>query len=323
MNIFAVLDVAIGLLLIYLVLGLLASEIQELIATVLEWRAKHLRESIVNLLQGELTEELYKTPLLKSLNQKRSQQAKSVGPSYIPSEVFSTALLEILKDKSLIDKYKFDVGALETLEEFIGNVENSQLSEELKYNLTALARKAKSKAQNTKEQVQQLEREIANWFDSSMARVSGVYTRNAKGVALLIGLVIALAANADTVYIVKSLANEQTIRSTVTQVADQIVAPNSEALSCLNAAENKEQALKCTTDIRDEVNLILNDISPLPIGWNLSEPFKKQFGIFNFQSLGEALIGWILSGVAIAMGAPFWFEILSKVINVRNAGKKP
>lgn len=323
MNLFAVLDVAIGLILIYLVLGLLASEIQELIATVLEWRAKHLRESIVNLLQGELTEELYKTPLLKSLNQKRSQKSQSVGPSYLPAEVFSTALLEILKDKSLIDKYKFDIGAIETLDEFIENVENSQLSEELKYNLAALARKAKLKAKNTSEQVQQLQTEIANWFDSSMERVSGVYTRNAKGVALLIGLVLALMANADTVYIVKSLANEQTIRSTVTQVADQIVAPDSEALACLKAAATKEEALRCTTDIRDEVNLVLNDISPLPIGWNLSEPFKKQFGTLNFQTLGEALLGWLLSGVAIAMGAPFWFEIFSKVINVRNAGKKP
>jgi hypothetical protein len=35
------------------------------------------------------------------------------------------------------------------------------------------------------------------------------------------------------------------------------------------------------------------------------------------------LFGWILSGVAISMGAGFWFEALNKIINIRNAGKKP
>jgi hypothetical protein len=36
-----IVDIAIGLAFIYLLLSLLASEIQELIATILQWRAKH------------------------------------------------------------------------------------------------------------------------------------------------------------------------------------------------------------------------------------------------------------------------------------------
>jgi hypothetical protein len=46
MNFPAMLDVAIGLFFIYLTLCLLASGIQELIATLLEWRAKQLKEAI-------------------------------------------------------------------------------------------------------------------------------------------------------------------------------------------------------------------------------------------------------------------------------------
>ncbi|MEH1974235.1 MAG: hypothetical protein V7L02_13740 [Nostoc sp.] len=42
--------------------------------------------------------------------------------------------------------------------------------------------------------------------------------------------------------------------------------------------------------------------------------------IWQFVKL---ICGWIVSGLAIAMGAPFWFDILNKVINVRNAGPKP
>ena len=35
------------------------------------------------------------------------------------------------------------------------------------------------------------------------------------------------------------------------------------------------------------------------------------------------ILGWSLSGLAIAMGAPFWFDVLGKVVNVRNTGPKP
>jgi hypothetical protein len=52
MNLPLVLDVVISLIFIYLVLSLLASELQELIATLLQWRARHLRDSIANLLTG-------------------------------------------------------------------------------------------------------------------------------------------------------------------------------------------------------------------------------------------------------------------------------
>jgi ABC-type transport system involved in cytochrome bd biosynthesis fused ATPase/permease subunit len=35
------------------------------------------------------------------------------------------------------------------------------------------------------------------------------------------------------------------------------------------------------------------------------------------------ICGWFVSGVAISMGAPFWFDLLGKVVNVRNTGKAP
>jgi hypothetical protein len=35
------------------------------------------------------------------------------------------------------------------------------------------------------------------------------------------------------------------------------------------------------------------------------------------------LAGWFISMGAISMGAPFWFDILAKVVNVRRSGLKP
>jgi hypothetical protein len=34
-------------------------------------------------------------------------------------------------------------------------------------------------------------------------------------------------------------------------------------------------------------------------------------------------MGWALTAIAVSMGAPFWFDLLGKVINVRNTGPKP
>ncbi|MBE9224841.1 hypothetical protein IQ264_05080 [Phormidium sp. LEGE 05292] len=142
MNIPAIVDVVIGLIFIYLILSLLASEIQELIATVFQWRAQHLRQSIINLLAGDtitdqniesakqLTKDLYNHPLLNDINQEaRGLFAtmfrkitwfvswiyqgltgrdgvfgnKVSAPSYIPGETFATALIERLGIGKLVE----------------------------------------------------------------------------------------------------------------------------------------------------------------------------------------------------------------------------
>ena len=36
-----------------------------------------------------------------------------------------------------------------------------------------------------------------------------------------------------------------------------------------------------------------------------------------------SLFGWLLTGVAITLGAPFWFDVLGKVSNLRASGIKP
>ena len=142
MNIPAIVDVVIGLIFIYLILSLLASEVQELIATVFQWRAQHLRQSIINLLAGDtitdqnieaakqLTNDLYNHPLLNDINQEaRGLFAtlfrkitwfvswiyqgltgregvfgnKLSAPSYIPGETFATALIERLGIGKLVE----------------------------------------------------------------------------------------------------------------------------------------------------------------------------------------------------------------------------
>jgi hypothetical protein len=44
----------------------------------------------------------------------------------------------------------------------------------------------------------------------------------------------------------------------------------------------------------------------------------------SFWSIWPArLLGWMLTILAISLGAPFWFDMLNKLVNIRSAGKSP
>jgi hypothetical protein len=52
--------------------------------------------------------------------------------------------------------------------------------------------------------------------------------------------------------------------------------------------------------------------SPLGLGWS-----ESQFNLTTTQWLVK-LLGWLLSGIAVTFGAPFWFEILKKLISIKS-----
>ena len=67
---------------------------------------------------------------------------------------------------------------------------------------------------------------IAKWFDSAMDRVSGGYNRALKRISLLVGLVLVLVVNADTVNVAQSLWTNSALRLEMVQVADAYIKAN-------------------------------------------------------------------------------------------------
>jgi hypothetical protein len=90
-----ILDVVIGVVVLYLELSLVCTAVNELIAMVLKKRAKELEKGLLGLLtKRELVDKFYEHPLIKGL---RPDQRK---PSYIPSRTFSLALMDIVRHHS-------------------------------------------------------------------------------------------------------------------------------------------------------------------------------------------------------------------------------
>jgi hypothetical protein len=244
----------------------------------------------------------------------------------------------------------------------------SRVPPQVKQSLAILARRAYVKVQETDKQLNQFREEVSTWFDRSMSRASGVYKRNAKLVAITIGILIALIINIDTFHIVSRLSNDEALRQVIVQKAEEInqrtasstttstasppVSPDTAVIPPavtpspiapgIPTASPSDPANEIRK-VKEATDSVLRDVS-LPIQWTPVN-LRQQFGCKTasdtswdqFQKdcqLGEVALknplniprmiaGWIISGLAIAMGAPFWFDLLSKIMNVRNTGSRP
>src|SRR5437879_128021 len=91
----AIIDVAIGLFLVYFLLSVLSSALKECVSGILGLRARTLKDGIRRLLDEPSGNGLSQTFFRHGLVQGLSQTSGG-KPSYIPSSIFATALLDIL-----------------------------------------------------------------------------------------------------------------------------------------------------------------------------------------------------------------------------------
>ena len=91
-----VLEVAVGLIFMWLVLSISTMQVQEWIVTRLTWRADDLEKAIRQmLLSNELADEIYNHSLIRSMKKApKPGDKKDPEPSYIPAEKFAVGLGE-------------------------------------------------------------------------------------------------------------------------------------------------------------------------------------------------------------------------------------
>ena len=131
--------------------------------------------------------------------------------------------------------------------------------------------------------------ELAAWFDDVMDRSSGEYKRRATKRAFLIGTILAFAFNVDSIEIAKTLWREPTLRQVIVAQAN-----NSEVQASLEQVRQLD----------------------IPVGWSTNYPTDGWGWLIK-------VFGLLISGFAAAQGAPFWFDILKKLINLRSSGPTP
>ena len=88
------------------------------------------------------------------------------------------------------------------------------------------------------------------------------------------------------------------------------------------------QPPKTPTDVLKAFKDADEKLRPLPIGWHLDAAdwqLPKSSGEWGRRVLNAIIIiaGWLVTALALSLGAPFWFDLLTKFINIRGAGPKP
>jgi hypothetical protein len=305
-----ILDVAIGLVFVYVIVSVICTAVREGIEAWLKTRASFLEHGIRTLLQDPkgtgLAADLFNHPLIGGLFTARTykpgrdaeepsfwQRGKGL-PSYIPSKTFAATLLDIAAkgpDPSAAAVATSQPISLDVIRKNIANIRSPQMQR--------IVLHAVDTAQGD---IDKAQKALEEWFDSSMDRVSGWYKRSTQKILFVLGLTIAVSMNIDSVSVVDRLYKSDAMRQAVV------------------AAASKAGADKAPANYTDAKNALAE--LHLPIGWDkaslyFSCPPKGRF-------LAEAVypwLGWVVTAIAATLGAPFWFDILNKIMVIRSTVK--
>jgi hypothetical protein len=319
------LEVAIGIIFVYILVSIICSAVREWIETMMKTRSAYLEHGIRELLHDadgtDLAQSLFKHPLIYGLfldeykprpplqaktwwrpwatSRRPAVLAKGTGlPSYIPAKDFAIALMDLAARGRGTDP--LTSGAASTpisttsLRQNVTNLRNEGVQRVL---LTALDLAG--------DDLKKVQENLERWYDSGMDRVSGWYKRSTQWIVLVIGFAVAVTFNVNTITIAEYLYRNDAER--------QALVARAEAAARDSSFVTQEYAA---------ARAALDSLS-LPVGWNDT---KIDAGLVNSPKdfwffVIIPLLGWLLTGMAATLGAPFWFDVLNKVMVIRSTVK--
>ena len=322
------LEVAIGMALVFLLLSLICTAINEIFAGLLSTRAKSLESGIKALFSDanirtvndkgqpvsqSLTSALYEHGLIQSLYRSGpgltliAAAKNATLPSYIPSRTFASALYDLLFAGK--DITSTSTPTLSTMLTAINNLPESKAKEAL----ATLVRQAGGDAAKTRSALE-------GWYNDAMDRVSGLYKRRTQAALFGLGLLLAVGLNINSIAVARTLWTTPAARAYTIAAAEQF------ARGPAGAPPSPDAAAQLAT---------LQSLS-LPLGWNaLHMPWRDapvmvrdlagklgmQDGPVSTVEILSTLLGWLLTAMAVTLGAPFWFDLLNQFMVVRSTIK--
>jgi hypothetical protein len=134
--------------------------------------------------------------------------------------------------------------------------------------------------------LQQFQDMLASWFDTAMERMSGTYKRRQLLISLLLALLITVLFNIDSIHLFRTLWQQPALAA---HLHDAPGALDPATLAALMA---------------------------LPIGWTHFPPaFDANFAL--------QVAGWLVTAATALFGAPFWFDLMQRVVRMRASGPRP
>jgi hypothetical protein len=334
------LDVAIGMAFIYLLLSLIASVVQEILASIVQARAANLQRGLRSMFSGDsieagktLVDSIYNHGLVRGLYQDPAKDYGSkagpstvrlalqrmVGiappkpiegvsdpillPAYIPARTFALAMIDLLNTD------KANGQPVANIEKFLSDPNRNWAGNKAVEALRSLVIDSNG-------DLGRLKTNLENWYSDAMDRVSGWYKKYTQRILLIIGLLMAVAFNVNSMRVAHTLWLDKDARQGMASAA-------STYLKTPHAASDKSlnEQMQDTVDAFNKVTTA----TLLPIGWHTPQQYAQVFHAHplsaNLLKILQVLAGWLITAAAISLGAPFWFDTLNKFMVVRSTVK--
>ncbi len=322
------LEVAIGLVFLYAAVSVFCSGVNELIAEWVGRRGRFLREGLINAINDRwMYLRITTHPLVWSLY--RDVPGKPRPPSYIPGGAFSIAAIEtiLLKAAHLAGVPNAVAAASPTYAQVRHALVRCRAAGYyLADALLPLVDAANGDLAVAKQNIEA-------WYEATMERVSGWYKRRSRWLLFVIGLTVAVLCNVDTIQVVTALGRSATLRGAVSKMAETAVQTNEIAGVRLSDGTSSASAIERVQALTAQ----LAELEPLglPVGFSClksvnARDLRSTLRLCLANSVAEGgarwplkVIGWLLTAFAVSLGAPFWFQLLSRLVDLRGAGRKP
>jgi hypothetical protein len=319
-NLSTLFDVALTLVFIFFVLSLFVSGLVEFANGLVEKRAALFRAAMEKLL-GPVQARAFFGQGIVAIKEERHRLFKR-PVSYLSGDSFSTALIALLVAAS-------------------GQVPQTT-AETMQAIRAALARPDFAALRPILEPIlhkvdflPEFKRELETWYTGYMEQVSGWFKQYAQRLVWVAAVLVTVLLNVDTIRIANRLYADRTLRSTLVAQAEQAArqqvgqtVPDTAFLRYLSRTRppltrpdpaTQRPALRADLTALDSLDVqgayleFARDrveALGLPIGW--TQPPNRW-----------SAVGWLLTAAALSFGAPFWFDLLVKAVNIRNVARRP
>jgi hypothetical protein len=258
----------------------------------------------------------YNHPMVKYLGENRYNSK----PSYITKETFSKVMIDLLHGDDINTGDDIKPVIEDSIREGKLALSNIPIGKQtLRY--------IRSVWIDAQGDVDVFRKSLEQWFDDTMERCSGWYKKYTQYILLILGLLIAIIFNVNTIEIIGKLEKDPALRESIVQQADAFTKAHpdlyQERVTGLNANKNftvaysKQDSLALKNKL-DSVARAKND-SLLNNGLLGTGIGSYSFKWTEWTKILSSILGWLITALALSLGAPFWFDLLNKLMKLRSS----
>lgn len=287
-------EVLLALAITYTGLSIVSSLIAEWIAKHRDRRAGLLKEHVSILLNDSeqrcvnLQQVFYSHPSIAKLT------SGNKLPSYISSKMFSLTILDLFV---VMEPPANDTAGTTTIRTHANDASQTPVPD-------STQRLLRTVLFGTSGSIGHAQDRLEKSFDEWMLRVEGIYKRELKRYILVIAFLLVSLLNIDTLNIARVVLAQPAIQSALQEVGK-------------NAPSDKADVSVQSVFLWNSLHIV-----PLPLGW-WQEVRSELPGISPTLRVLKKIAGLYLSVMAVAFGTPFWFDVINKIVNIRQVGQKP